>query len=352
MARSIRVAGPSFTELPLSELSAADATLTDGYGHLADRAILLHSMLAAAGFNPEIVLASSLPPIAGITNLTVCSSLPQNFHSPLVRIVLESETYYLNDTDQYAQLGSTPADGRMAVVLSSQNFEVVRAVHDCQDKTETTYTLALSDTGKTRVGISRQYFGGHYNAKNHYFSELPPEERKRYYQELVSAVAQGARPLGDLNTKFDCYPGLEQYTVEVDNFSVVDGKFSYFDLPFTPSLFPMGADHRTLPLFISRGSEQTVRTEIDLPPGFRQIDIAPRSMNLDVPAGGGKARITSADAGGKRIITHEIDTLPAIISPQDYPTLLGIESALGKKSSKVFLLETTGPGSDPGSRAE
>jgi len=350
-ARSIRIAGPSFTELPLSELSAADRTLSDGYGHLADRAILLHSMLTAAGFHPEFVLASSLPPISGITNFTASFPLPQNFHSPLVRIALEGETYYLNDTDQYAKLGSTAADGRLAVVLSSQNFEVVRAAHDCQDKTETTYTLALSDSGKTRVGIARQYFGGHYNGKNHYFSELPPEERKRYYQEAVSAVAQGARPMGDLTTKFDCYPGLEQFTVEVDNFSVVDGKYSYFDLPFTPSLFPMGADHRTLPLFISRGSEQTVRTEIDLPPGFRQIDIAPKSITLELPGGGGKARVTSADAGGKRVITHEIETLPAIIKPQDYPALLGIESALGKKSAKVFLLEAGG-GSDPGTRAD
>ena len=40
VAKSIRFAGPSFTELPLRELSAADTTLADGYGHAADRAIL------------------------------------------------------------------------------------------------------------------------------------------------------------------------------------------------------------------------------------------------------------------------------------------------------------------------
>ena len=32
-AENIRVAGPSFTDLPLSELSDADKTLSDGYGH-------------------------------------------------------------------------------------------------------------------------------------------------------------------------------------------------------------------------------------------------------------------------------------------------------------------------------
>src|SRR6267142_2216678 len=265
VAKFIRVAGPSFADLPLSELSAADTTLADGYGHAADRAILLHAMLSAAGFKPEFVLASGLPPIAGITNVATTFPLPQNFQTPLVRVAVNGETYYLNDTDQYAQLGATPNDGKLAIELASQGFEVVRACPDCKDKTDTSYTLSLSDSGKTRVGITRHYYGVAYNSKNKYFSELPPEEKNRYYQEIVSGVTQGARPIGDLTTKFDAYPGTEQYTVEVDNFTVVDGKYSYFDLPFTPSLFPMGADHRTLPLYIGHHGEHRIRTEIDLP---------------------------------------------------------------------------------------
>lgn len=341
VAKFIRVAGPSFTELPLSELSAADTTLADGYGHLADRAILLHAMLTAAGFKSEFVLASGLPPISGITNVMTIFPLPQNFQSPLVRVALNDDTCYLNDTDQYAQLGSTGNDGRLAITLATQNFEVVRAAHDCRDKTETVYSLSLGNDGKTRVGITRSYYGGNFNSKHRYFSELPPEERRRYFQELVSGVAQGARPIGDLTTKFESYPGTEQYTVEVDNYSVVDGRYSYFDLPFTPSLFPGGADHRTLPLFISRRSEYTIRTEIELPSKFRQVAIAPKTESLEAPDGSGNAKITSTDTGGKRIITHEFETSPAIVSAKDYPEMLKVESTLGKKSSKTFLLEAS-----------
>jgi transglutaminase-like putative cysteine protease len=341
VAKFIRVAGPSFTELPLSELSSADITLADGYGHAADHAILLHAMLSAAGFQPQFVLASGLPPISGITNVATTFPLPQNFQTPLVRVSADKETYYLNDTDQYAELGTTPNDGRLAVVLSSQNFDVVHAAHDCRDKTETVYSLSLGNDGKTRVGITRQYYGGGYNSKHRYFSELPPEERRRYFQELVSGVAQGARAIGDLTTRFDNYPGTEQYTVEVDNFSVVDGKYSYFDLPFTPSLFPMGADHRTLPLYIGHHGEHRIRTEIDLPSRFRQIAIAPMSETFEAPDGSGSAKITSTESGGKRIITHEFETSPAIVSAKDYPEMLKVESALGKKSSKTFLLEAS-----------
>jgi len=154
-------------------------------------------------------------------------------------------------------------------------------------------------------------------------------------------VAQGARPIGDLTTKFDAYPGIEQFTVEVDNFSVVDGKYSYFDLPFTPTFFPGGADSRTLPLFISHKSERKVRTEIELPSGFRQIDIATQSANLQAPDGAGNVKITSNDEGGKRVIVHEFQTFPAIVSAKDYPQMLKLESALGRKASKTFLLESS-----------
>jgi hypothetical protein len=83
LAKSIRSAGPSFTDLPLTELSDADTTLKDGYGHAADRAILCYAMLKAAGFEPGFVLASGLPPISDITNLTSRFPLPHTFQSPL-----------------------------------------------------------------------------------------------------------------------------------------------------------------------------------------------------------------------------------------------------------------------------
>jgi hypothetical protein len=339
VSKSIRQAGPSFTELPLSELSAADTTLTDGYGHAADRAILLHAMLSAAGFQPEFVLASQLPPIAGITNVVQAFPLPSYFDHPLVRVTVDGATYYLNDTDQYAKLGSTYFDGRMGLVLASQASEIIHAVPGCENKMETVYTLAPDNTGRTRVSVTRRYYGAEFNGKNRYFSELPPEERRRYFQEVVSGLAQGARAVGDLTTHFDTYPGLEQFTADVDNYSVQDGNYFYFDLPFTPSLMPVGADRRALPLFISHWSDETVRTEIELPPGFRHVVMAPGSETLDAPDGSGKAQITSSDNAGKWTITHEFETAPAIIEPTDYAALLKVESELGRKSSKVFLLE-------------
>jgi hypothetical protein len=340
VAKSIRLAGPSFTDLPLSALSPADTTLADGYGHAADRAILLHAMLSAAGFKPEFVLASDLPATDGISHITKSFPMPDSFNTPLVKLTVGGVTYYLNDTDQYAQLGSTEHDQRLGINLSSRSGEVIAAAKDCKDRIETDYTLSFADDGGLKMGVTRHYFGNEYNEKNRFFSELRPEEKKRYYQQEVSDIDQGARPVGDLAEQFNTYPGTEQFAVQLDNYAVVDGKYLYFDLPFTPTLVQLpGGDRRSLPLMLSHEGTTSVRTEIELPLGFKDVLIAPESESLDAPAGGGKVRTTSETTAGKFVMTDDFETSPAVISPNDYPAMLKVESTLEKKSAKVFLLE-------------
>ncbi len=337
VAKTIRDAGPSFTELPLSELSDADITLADGYGHAADRAILLHAMLEAAGFQPEYVLASSLPAIAGITNVAMTFPLPESFQTPLVRITLDGVNYYLNDTDQYAQPGSTGCDGALGIVLSDQAWVVVHAAAGCEDATRTDYTLMLNDSGRALLQVSRKYYGEDFNAKNQYFSELPPEERKRYFQEAVSGVAQGAHPVGNLTTSFDTYPGVERFSVVIDNYGIASGNYFYFNLPSTPPQMAVGADQRALPLLVSQGDKNTIRVEVDLPTDFPRVLIAPKRE--DFAAGAETAHLTTQDTASGCIITDEFETAPAIVSPAGYQAMLKVESALDRKSSKIFLLE-------------
>jgi hypothetical protein len=339
IAQSIRLAGPGFAELPLTDLSAADTTLADGYGHLADRAILFHAMLTAAGFKPEFVLASELPPVASIADMAKNFPLPQNFDYPLVRVAVAGQSYYLNDTDQYAEPGTTPHAGKLALALADRTLETIKAAKNCDEKSETSYTVNLTKDGQAKIGVTRRYYGSAYNGKNRYFAELPPEERRRYYQEVVSSVAQGARPDGDLITKFDAYPGIEQYSVTVDHYAVVDGKYLYFDLPFTPSLFPLGADRRALPLMIDYARRDQIDAEITLPPEYQRLIIAPLARKLQA-ASGGTARVTVAAADGKFNLTQELETTPTIIAPADYGKLLQTESVLREKSARAFLLQT------------
>jgi len=340
VARSIRLAGPTFTDLPLSELSKADTTLADGYGHAADRAILLDAMLTAAGFQPSFVLASELPATDGIRAVSTSFPLPVSFDTPLVKVTVDGRDIFLNDTDQYSQLGSTSHDDRLGIDLATQAPEVIAAARDCQDRVETNYSLSFGAHGKLQMEVRKHYFGNEFNEKSRFFAELRPEEMKRYYQEVVSKIDQGARPVGGLTEQFDTYPGTEKFSVELDNYAVADGKYLYFDLPFTPTLVQLpGGDRRTLPFMLSHEATNSIRAEIALPLGFKDVLIAPGSETLAAPSGGGKVRMTSSTLPGKYVLTEESETAPAVISPTDYPAILKLESTLEKKSGQVFLLQ-------------
>ena len=210
-----------------------------------------------------------------------------------MRVRVDGEDYYLNDTDQYARLGATEHDGCLGINLADQAGVVISAARGDENRLAVDYRMGVDDTGRVRLRIRREYSGEEFGEKNKFFSELPPEERKRYFQEAVSGVAQGARPVGDLATRFDVYPGVEEFTVDIDHYAVVDGKYLYFDLPYSLRLFPTYTDRHTLPLLIRKARIESVHAEVELPAGFRHVVIAPRSEDLVAPSGAGDVHVSA-----------------------------------------------------------
>jgi transglutaminase-like putative cysteine protease len=120
VARRIRLAGPGINALPLSSITPADQVLADGYGNTTDRAILLAAMLEAAGFEPEFVLASPGPILPELRKprFRICPDADL-FPSVLVRVAEGDGYIYLNDTNQYSALGTTPHDGCLGLVCAT-----------------------------------------------------------------------------------------------------------------------------------------------------------------------------------------------------------------------------------------
>jgi hypothetical protein len=207
--------------------------------------------------------------------------------------------------------------------------------------------MKVADDGNTLIRLRREYFGNGYNQKKKFFSEVTPGDRQRYFQTQVSGVAQGARPVGDLQTRFDGYPGVEEFAVEVDRYAIADGKFEYFPLPLTPELVPAPTDRRQLPFYVGWRSEEQVRTEIDLPPSRQTVVISPHDQTLTEPAGGGAVHISSSLDHGRLILTYGMTVSPAIIPADRYQEVRAIEAALQEKSANEILLEKTA-GADAG----
>lgn len=337
--KNIRLAGPAFGDLALRELSDADITLQDGYGHAADRAILLHAMLQAIGFKPEFVVASELPAIPPISVSLASVENPGAFETPLIKVEVEGQATYLNDTDQYARLGATHYDGKLGVLLAGGATFTIQAATDAHEKTEELYALHISDEGKATIGITRRYYGTQWGAKKKFFAELPPEERNRYFQDAVTHVGQGAHPTSALTTDFDRYPGVETFSVEMDRYAVADGKYLYFDLPGTLGLLPTGTDRRALPMFVGNSSQRIVRSEIELPARYQHVVMAPQPRSESAPRELGQVKVETSGTDRHLAVTHTFTVSPGIIEPKEYTTLVGLESRLENKSARLLLLE-------------
>jgi hypothetical protein len=339
VAQTIRLAGPYFGDLPLRELSDADVTLTDCYGHEADRAILLYSMLSAAGFSPELVLASELPAIPRFANALRSFPSPDQFRRPLVRVASGGRRYYLNDTDQYARLGSTASEGRLGLRTASGEIEEIEAEEDCATSQRLESSISLSGDGKALVTVTTSYYGELYDANKRYFTELTPEERRRYFQGAVSGIAQGARPVGEPTTDFDAYPGVVRYEVAIDDFAVVEGDYLYFSLPYSPSLLKLDSDQRALPYFIKGRTRREANATIILPPGYASVEISPTGQSTKLPGGAGEISLTGKASPGERELRLDMEADPAVVEPKDYADLARIESALERRASWTFLLK-------------
>ena len=243
--RNIRPAGPSFLDLPPGTLSTPDRTLADQYGHAADRAVLLAAMLDAVGFDPEIILASG-----DTTAYPACSQpardVPQAgfFQNPLVAVTGKGVTYYLNEGDQYDELGTTAADRAPALTLSGK-MKTLSVAPPFRNTAKNVWAIDLDAQGTARITVTNWFFGTSVGSFRKQYAEMLPEDRRRHHLELVGAIAKSAQPVSDLVTDTASYPGLRTYAATAKNYAIADGDTLTLLIPeVAGAIFPLRADTR------------------------------------------------------------------------------------------------------------
>jgi transglutaminase-like putative cysteine protease len=341
MAKNIRAAGPGLTGLPLSAVTPADKTLADAYGNNSDRAVVLYCMLEAAGLKPEFVLSSGQPIITRLVNPMIDCPQRSVFGSVLVRVKLDGAYVYLNDTDQYAELGTTPHDKRPSLLLSSGKIEPVAVAADKESRSETTYDITLAEDGSAEITYTRLIYGTGFSAFHRQYAEMPPEERRRHYLELVASLSQSAKAKGDLVTDYDSYPGRITFTATVDRYAVQDGDNFYFTLPAgMGNVLSLSQDERENPLFWGGETRATVISRITLPEAYTTVQLAPPDIQWNAPEQAGTITYSTVrDPEQKNTLTvkQEIDLTSAIIPARYYPVLLETNRKLSHPAARTIL---------------
>ncbi|MEN6337548.1 MAG: DUF3857 domain-containing protein [Phycisphaerales bacterium] len=340
-----RGAGPGCDDLPLSAVTPADRTLSDGYGNTTDRAVLLYAMLKEAGLRPEFTLIDYGASTDLLQRFETQYPVAGAFGSVLVRLRDGATDVYLNDTDQYATLGSTPADGGLSLPLAQGRPVSVAVAQDKKDRMDYEVRLVLDEQGGARITMARKDYGQWFGSRRKLFTEMPPEERNRFYQEMVGDISQAAVADSNLVTNFDSYPGVESFSVRADKYAVRDGDFLYFELPRSLSgLFNLRSDVHENPYYLDSDVSLRISTVIELPAGFSQVVLAPDQRDWQLPAGGGSVRVSvsnqSLPNGGatQLTISDEVDLNPFMIDSKDYPKLVDIERQLTHAQARTVLV--------------
>ncbi len=343
--RTIRPAGPSFLDLPANLFSAPDRTLADQYGHPADRALLLAEMLDAAGFDTEVILASS-----DITGYDFFSKpqrdVPQlRYYSfPLVAVRHKGRTFYLNDGDQYDEPGVSALDKAPAITLRGKQFTVAVA-EEMRNRNRSEWTICLDDSGDARITVTNWFFGTKAGSFRKQYKEMLPEDRRRHHLDLVNSISKSAEATSALVTETEAYPPYRAYSIEARKYAAVaDGTLTLTVPEVAAAIFPLRTDKREHPLFMSEADPAAVDCRILLPKDYTRLALAPESRAWELPNGLGRVTYDvrseiCEDGRASVYISRRVERESGEAAPELYPALLEYNRLSTHPSARTLVFE-------------
>ena len=337
--RSIRLAGPGLSTLPLSAITPAEQTLTEGYGNSTDRAVLLYALLDAAKLKPRFILASRLPRIGDMSRELRDTFQRRPFDTPLVAVEDDDILYYLNDSSRYASAGTLVHDRRPALDLKTGKFLFPEST--TSNTVETAFAIELEENGDLSLVKQQLFLGTSFAWFHKRFAEFTPEEFRREQQAQLSALSQSAEADETMLTSFDEEPGMLQLAATLKGYAVRDGDYMYLTLPETlGNLLNIKTEQRHRPFYIANPIDRTINYEISLPKGWKAV-LLPDAFRTELPGDGGVVEVSARKQERHLMITQTARIRPALVPVDEYGRLLSLNDQLTRPSARTILLKKT-----------
>lgn len=269
----------------------------------------------------------------------------------LVRVGTPSGDVMLGDTDQYAALGTVGNSGRLGLDLKTGRIDVIRPMdHDHRDMTTHHVVLDVNEGGDALITRRTAYYGMDHARFTKEYAEKTPEELRRSYEEIVSAVSRTAVAVTPRTVFAETYPACEEYTVRVPSYAVRQGDLLSMELPTViQGLGFVSSDERVNPLY--RDTERTMRgtLEVVLPAGAWEIVQMPagnRSFDLsglgtiEMSASLEQTSPERAGTGSRMRFRHEqrIENRAGFLAPEGFPDLLAIHRVLSHPGFRTLVV--------------
>lgn len=356
VAIHIRTVELSMDDIPLESITAADKTLIDGYGSPSDKAILLQAMLRGAGIASRYLLVADVPDLSSFTNPLHNGIWIEPFKKVVVAMDdfpldgVTNGTIYLSGQDrQYDALGSSGEQDRLALTLPAGNFTRIRPLRP--DAVHEQFTSTLHPDGSISMQCTKTYFGDDYGDEKTRFAEFTPEDRSRYYQEMVAEISQSATAESDLLTDFSGYPGTVSFSVFIMEYATLQSPFLYMTLPASLERFlDVHTPQRSNPLYVKTARDKTIQHDITLP-DYMSTVVQPLIYSVDRTAlSDVQVSITSRDVSDddvhKTKILYRASMPPAVVSPENFSALVRVDNRLANLDERLLMLQADPSGSD------
>lgn len=339
VAKNIRSAGPLFSSLPLAAITPAEQTMTDAYGHSADRAVLIYSLLKAVGLKPEFVLAAGNKRSPGTSSKLINHLEPGVFGNVLVKVKAEGLTVWLNDSDQYAELGTCSFEGNPSLSMDGKIRDIL-VPDNYKTKQDIATIIRLFPNGDARFETSTSFYGADYAAYKKLFKQQTPEDRKRYILKKLSEISKSAVADGDFIIDFDKYPGVVSFNASVPDFASTQGDFLYASItnPFA-RLISVRGDRRTLPYESKISAMGKNEITIFRPDDFPKVAFTPSSQKIKLPEKQGVLTLKSKVDSEIANFVFSYDVKPFFIMPEEYQKLLDLSKLLRHPNFSKIIFE-------------
>ena len=311
LMRRLRTAGPGLFELPFDiAFSAPDRAFADGYASIGDRMNVLFTMLEAAGFDPSFVMAANdAHGFKGTAASRRKVPKPESFGTLLVRVEADGRTFWVGTENEYTPSETSsrancsyydPVADEFGTITTPKTVappsswwapwtwcaSAPPAPTNATWYTATKYTCKMSvrENGAVDFDVESLSWGPGVGDFRKSFAEVLPEMRNRFYQKLISKLAQNATATSELVTDVEGYPAKTTYSAYAPEYAVAKDDCLTLRIPdFDDELFSLGGPVRKSPIAVNGKSWSTDVYEITFPKGYAKVEHLPSELKLCNP---------------------------------------------------------------------
>ncbi len=300
MILHVRIVGPGLWELPLDlQLTAPSVILKERYATRLDYMRTLLALVRAAGLDASLVYVASdaNDPVALRARRIREKPDVGAFATPVVRVTLkkggflgtslgaEKTTYFIGTENEWTPLGAS-AHARCTFFdpLAVSFGEVTNLRDEFQSASVAETMMEIDESGVAKMTIKTSLYGPEVGSFRKRYAEILPEERSRFYQSLVSGVAQAAKATSDLDVDIEGYPATRAFSCTVPDYATVAAGAMTLQLPPLVSSIPtfVGPSRQT-PFAVGATSFVREKVTVRFPKGYTRVEHLPESFAFASP---------------------------------------------------------------------